>query len=52
MAAGSIAGVSRRIIGIAWHRDRYQIPAAHAFIDLAHTVARHEVAARHAAAPD
>lgn len=39
-----IAGVSRRIIGIAWHRDRYQIPAAHAFIDLAHAVARTELA--------
>jgi DNA-binding transcriptional LysR family regulator len=44
-----IAGVSRRIIGIAWHRDRYQIPAAHAFIDLAHTVAREEAAAMHPA---
>lgn len=40
-----IAGVSRRIIGIAWHRDRYQIPAAHAFIDLAHAVAAKAVAA-------
>lgn len=40
-----IAGVSRRIVGIAWHRDRYQIPAAHAFIDLAHAVARNAVAA-------
>jgi DNA-binding transcriptional LysR family regulator len=37
-----ISGVSRRIIGIAWHQDRYQIPAAHAFIDLAHAVAREE----------
>ena len=43
-----IAGVSRRIIGIAWHRDRYQIPAAHAFIDLAHAVAGKAVAAMHA----
>jgi DNA-binding transcriptional LysR family regulator len=46
-----IAGVSRRIIGIAWHRDRYQIPAAHAFIDLAHAVARKELASLHASTP-
>ncbi|MFC9362915.1 LysR family transcriptional regulator, partial [Rhodococcus sp. NPDC057014] len=37
-----ISGVSRRIVGIAWHRDRYQIPAAHAFIDLAHAAANEE----------
>ena len=37
-----ISGVSRRIIGIAWHQDRYQIPAAHAFIEFAQAVARTE----------
>lgn len=47
-----IAGVGRRIIGIAWHRDRYQIPAAHAFIDLAHSVARDAAASMNTAAPD
>ncbi|MGF7122422.1 LysR family transcriptional regulator [Rhodococcus sp. BE178] len=48
----TISGVSRRIIGIAWHRDRYQIPAAHAFIDLAHAVARDEEVEMRAALSD
>jgi DNA-binding transcriptional LysR family regulator len=43
-----ISGVSRRTVAIAWHRDRYQIPAAHAFIDLAHAVARAEETAMRA----
>jgi DNA-binding transcriptional LysR family regulator len=30
-----IADVSPRVVGAAWHGDRYQIPAAAAFIDLA-----------------
>ncbi|MEV6607009.1 LysR family transcriptional regulator [Kutzneria sp. NPDC051319] len=34
-----IAGVSPRVVAIAWHRDRYQLPAAAAFADLARTVA-------------
>jgi molybdate transport repressor ModE-like protein len=29
-----------RLIGIAWHRDRYQLPAARAFIETARDVAR------------
>jgi DNA-binding transcriptional LysR family regulator len=44
-----ITGVSRRTVGIAWHRDRYQITAAHAFIDLAHSVAREEESAMRSA---
>jgi DNA-binding transcriptional LysR family regulator len=31
----ALAGVSPRIVGIAWHRDRYRIPAADAFVELA-----------------
>ena len=27
-----------RLIGIAWHRDRYQSPAARAFVDTARAV--------------
>jgi DNA-binding transcriptional LysR family regulator len=27
-----------RLIGIAWHRDRYQSPAAKAFVDTARAV--------------
>lgn len=27
-----LAGISPRIVGIAWHRDRYRIPAADAFV--------------------
>jgi DNA-binding transcriptional LysR family regulator len=30
-----LAGVSPRVIGIAWHRDRYRIAAAEAFVRLA-----------------
>ena len=29
-----LAKVSPRIVGIAWHRDRYRIPAAGAFVRL------------------
>lgn len=31
----ALAGVGPRIVGIAWHRDRYRIPAADAFVQLA-----------------
>ena len=34
--------VSPRIVGIAWHRDRYRIPAADAFIRLTQVAAEHE----------
>jgi DNA-binding transcriptional LysR family regulator len=27
-----------RLIGIAWHRDRYRTPAAHAFVETAQAV--------------
>jgi DNA-binding transcriptional LysR family regulator len=27
-----------RLIGITWHRDRYQSPAARAFVETAHAV--------------
>jgi DNA-binding transcriptional LysR family regulator len=27
-----------RLIGIAWHRDRYRTPAAHAFVEMAQTL--------------
>lgn len=37
-----LAGVSPRVVGIAWHRDRYRIPAHRAFIDLARTHALRE----------
>lgn len=30
-----LAGVSPRVVGIAWHRDRYRIAAAEAFVRLA-----------------
>ena len=28
-----------RLIGIAWHRDRYRTPAARAFVETAHELA-------------
>jgi DNA-binding transcriptional LysR family regulator len=31
----ALEGVSPRIVGIAWHRDRYRIPASEAFVRLA-----------------
>ena len=31
----ALAGVGPRIVGIAWHRDRYRLPAADAFVRLA-----------------
>ena len=31
----ALAGVPPRVVGIAWHRDRYRIPAAEAFVRLA-----------------
>ncbi len=31
----ALRGVSPRIVGIAWHRDRYRIPAADAFVRMA-----------------
>ncbi len=31
----ALTGVSPRIVGIAWHRDRYRVPAADAFVRLA-----------------
>lgn len=31
----ALTGVSPRIVGIAWHRDRYRIPAADAFVRMA-----------------
>ncbi|MBK6885267.1 MAG: hypothetical protein IPH03_01580 [Tetrasphaera sp.] len=37
-----LAYVSPRVVGIAWHRDRYRIPAHRAFIDLARTYALRE----------
>ena len=37
-----LAKVSPRIVGIAWHRDRYRIPAADAFIRLTQAAAEHE----------
>jgi DNA-binding transcriptional LysR family regulator len=30
-----LAGVSPRVVGIAWHRDRYRIAAVEAFVRLA-----------------
>jgi DNA-binding transcriptional LysR family regulator len=27
-----------RLIGIAWHRDRYRTPAARAFVEAAHAL--------------
>jgi DNA-binding transcriptional LysR family regulator len=37
-----IAGVNPRIVGIAWHSDRYRIAATDAFIDIAAREARRE----------
>jgi DNA-binding transcriptional LysR family regulator len=37
-----LAKVSPRIVGIAWHRDRYRIPAADAFISLTQRAAERE----------
>ena len=37
-----LAKVSPRIVGIAWHRDRYRIPAADAFIRLTQRAAELE----------
>jgi DNA-binding transcriptional LysR family regulator len=37
-----LAKVSPRIVGIAWHRDRYRIPAADAFIRLTQRAAERE----------
>lgn len=37
-----LAGVSPRIVGIAWHRDRIRIPATAAFVELAAREARRE----------
>lgn len=37
-----LAGVSPRIVGMAWHRDRYRLPAAEAFVRLAQEVAVQE----------
>jgi DNA-binding transcriptional LysR family regulator len=37
-----LAKVSPRIVGIAWHRDRYLIPAAQTFIQLTQTAAEHQ----------
>jgi DNA-binding transcriptional LysR family regulator len=37
-----LARVSPRIVGIAWHRDRYRIPAADAFIRLTQAAAERE----------
>ena len=37
-----LAKVSPRIVGIAWHRDRYRIPAADAFIRLTQAAAERE----------
>jgi hypothetical protein len=38
----TLAKVSPRIVGIAWHRDRYRIPAADAFIRLTQRAAERE----------
>ena len=40
-----LAKVSPRIVGIAWHRDRYRIPAADAFIRLTQEAAEREQSA-------
>jgi DNA-binding transcriptional LysR family regulator len=37
-----LSRVSPRIVGIAWHRDRYRIPAADAFIMLSRAAAERE----------
>jgi hypothetical protein len=40
-----LAKVSPRIVGIAWHRDRYRIPAADAFVTLTWQAAEREQSA-------
>ena len=40
-----LAKVSPRIVGIAWHRDRYRIPAADAFVRLTQRAAELEQSA-------
>lgn len=42
----ALVGVSPRVVGIAWHRDRYRIPAADAFVRLAQqeAIAEHRLA--------
>jgi hypothetical protein len=40
-----LAKVSPRVVGIAWHRDRYRIPAADAFIRLTQQAAEREQSA-------
>ena len=42
-----LSKISPRIVGIAWHRDRYRIPAADAFIRLTQAAAEHEQRAAH-----
>jgi hypothetical protein len=37
-----LAEVSPRIVGMAWHRDRYHIPAHDAFVELAQRELRRE----------
>lgn len=37
-----LAGVSPRVVGIAWHRDRYRNPAAEAFVRVATTEMRQQ----------
>jgi len=37
-----LAGVSPRIVGVAWHRDRNRIEAAKAFVRTCHVVAQLE----------
>ncbi|MGB3697281.1 MAG: LysR family transcriptional regulator [Gordonia sp. (in: high G+C Gram-positive bacteria)] len=39
-----IADTAPRTVGIAWHQDRYQLAASHAFIDLAQQAGRYEEA--------
>jgi len=41
-----LAGVPPRIVGIAWHADRYRIPASDAFVRLAQqeTLREHRLA--------
>jgi DNA-binding transcriptional LysR family regulator len=42
MRVRPLAGVPPRVVGIAWHRDRYRIAAADAFVRLARQEALHE----------
>ena len=43
-----LAGVPPRIVGIAWHRDRYRVAAADAFVNLAQQQALREHQLAHA----